>query len=188
MTHTGAIGYLVIVIWPFTFKNDKQISAGSQTNLIISSSWTISECGGRLHEQGLPIMMNNKNKVYQLEGGHLHDENGGKASAWMTASYVSALAAFTQWQKHTDCQAFESISSSKHYSFPKSCQWWWSQKRCEDTFDITLSSLILNECTFKPTMCTPEGHNISITMISQMWMLNSRRRSAARRDALVFIP
>ena len=57
--------------------------------------------------------MNNKNKVYQLEGGYLHDENGGKASAWMAASYVSALAAFTQWQKHTGCQAFESISSSK---------------------------------------------------------------------------
>ena len=128
--------------------------------------------------------MNNKNKVYQLGGGHLHDENGGKASAWMTASYVSALAAFTQWQKHTGCQAFESISSSKHESFPKSCQWWWSQKGCEDTFDITLSSLILNECTFKPTMCSPKGHNMSIMMISQMWMLNSRRRSAARRTCL----
>ena len=43
MTHTGAIGYLVIVIWPFTFKNDKQILAGSQT---IPSSWTILEWGG----------------------------------------------------------------------------------------------------------------------------------------------
>ena len=36
------------------------------------------------------------------------------------------------------------------------------------TFDIILGSLILNECTFIPTMCTPEGQKMSIMMISQM--------------------
>ena len=142
MIHTGAIGYLVIVIWPFTFnnsegpvdalavkkgesltqnlksrdasasKNDKQILAGSQTILIIWSSWTISEWGGRLHEQGLPIMVTSKQGVSTWRRASAWWE-GGKASAWMAASYVSALAAFTQWQKHTGCQAFESISSSK---------------------------------------------------------------------------
>ena len=126
-------------------------------------------------------MMNNKNKVYQLEGGHLHDENGGRLLHEWPLLCFGGLHPVTEahW-----LPTFWKHLFLKTLFFPKSCQWWWSQKRCEDTFDITLSSLILNECTFLPTMCTPEGHNMSIMMISQMWMLNSRRRSAARRTCL----